>query len=207
MAVAAVAAVAAMLSACQGTGSSNRNWSTKDHSVLPGDQQPDEVVATIPVTRHDAAEDAAADLLIKAIHSPHAALRANAIEAMGPRPDLLAVHVGRCLGDVNRGVRFVAAMAVGRAKIVDLALLVEPLLLDEFQSVQAAAIYALTECGWEVDPTPLRQMLGSDDPEVKANAALVLGELGNPTASEMIRWSLQQPMPSVSQVRGRMVDM
>jgi HEAT repeat protein len=111
------------------------------------------------------------------------------------------------LADSNRGVRFVSAMNVGLLTACSERALVEPLLRDESESVRAAAIFALMRCGRQVDPTPLAAMLRSDDPEVRGNAALILGELGNPTALPMLRQSAGQGMLAVNSARVRIVEL
>jgi len=104
-------------------------------------------------------------------------------------------------------VRFVAAMAVGRLRIEPLADLVAPLRLDRSESVQAAALFALKRCGRTVDLSPLAAMLRSEDPEVKGNAALVLGELGDKSAAGMLRTSLGKGMRRAAPGRARIVEL
>ena len=66
---------------------------------------------------------------------------------------------------------------------------------------------ALTRCGLAVDVSPLALMIGNDDPEIRANAYLVLGELGNPSAVPLIRESLGHGMKLVNPIRVRLVDL
>jgi HEAT repeat protein len=133
--------------------------------------------------------------------------RANAAEALAASPDDLRAVVTPLLSDPNRGVRFVATMSVGRAGLADLADRVQPLLLDESASVRAAAIATLAKLGRTVDPTPLAAMVRSDDPEVRSNAYLVLGEMGNRSAVPMIRESLGKGMRQVNPARVRVVEL
>lgn len=149
----------------------------------------------------------ATEILRKATRSADPSIRANAIESLLASPAVLAEVLPTGLADQNRGVRFVSAMCVGRANLSELAPFVEPLLKDPSPSVQAAAIYALSKCGRPVDPTPLAAMLQSDDPEVRANAFVVLGELGNKSAIPMIRAALGQGMRRVHPVRVRIVEL
>lgn len=149
----------------------------------------------------------ATEILRKATRSADPSIRANAIESLLASPAVLAEVLPTGLADQNRGVRFVSAMCVGRANLAELAPFVEPLLKDPSPSVQAAAIYALSKCGRPVDPTPLAAMLQSDDPEVRANAFVVLGELGNKSAIPMIRAALGQGMRRVHPVRVRIVEL
>jgi hypothetical protein len=150
--------------------------------------------------------EAAFDLLIQASNSAEPLLRANAIECLTwafPKGNeqrdethftTMEYALRRGLGDENRGVRFVSAMAVGRMRMESLAPLTAPLKMDESESVQAAAMYALKRCGRRVDLTPLAAMMKSEDPEVRGNAALVLGELGEKSASGLLREGLGKMM-------------
>jgi len=150
--------------------------------------------------------DYAVGVLEQAASSDHPQLRANAIEALEVRPDLLEPYARNGLVDENRAVRFVAAMTIGRAKLVQLAPLVEPLLHDESQSVQAAAIFALKRCGHRVDLNPLAGMLAGDDPEVRANAGMILGEIGEPSAAPLIESCLGRGMELAGPAKTRIVD-
>jgi HEAT repeat protein len=147
------------------------------------------------------------DLLERAAEAPNAQLRANALEAMKPAPPHLEPHTRRGLVDENHGVRFVAAMVIGDLEMTHLGHLLEPLLRDESESVQAAAIYGLRRCDRTVDLTPLAGMVISDDPEVRGNAAMVLGRLGNPSAVPVIRQAVGRGMERVSEARVKMVDL
>ena len=174
------------------------------------------------------ADDSGA-ILRRASVSSWAALRAHAIEASARNEGLLRELAPRGLVDENRGVRFVTCMAISESKLltqgaagtqraqaasraqdeldVDLCVLVRPLLSDESASVRAAAMLALTRCGVDVDLTAIAGMLQDADPEVRANAYLVLGELGNRSAVPLIRESLGQGMKLVNPIRARLVDL
>jgi len=149
----------------------------------------------------------AADVLRGAARSNWAALRANALEAAASNQALLSELAPRGLVDENRGVRFVACMAIARTGDRDLALLVRPLLQDDSASVRAAAMLALARAGSRVDFTPLAAMLSENDAEVRGNAYLVLGELGNRSAVPLIRDSLGRGMTLVNPIRARLVDL
>ncbi len=139
--------------------------------------------------------------------SDWAALRAHAIEACIRSPRLLAELAPRALVDENRGVRFVACMSVANARVTAVKDLVEPLLHDPSPSVQAAAMLAMSRLGTSVDFTPLAAMLEQNDPEIRANAYLVLGELGNASAIPLITSSLGQGMKLINPLRVRLVDL
>lgn len=202
-------------SAPRAPGDRNSGWSSKARSA--GGSAPRGPATLAPmapplvVPPGGVARDNAVSLLRQAIASPSALVRANAIEAVGPAGigdrTLTAEFVQIGLADLNRGVRFVSAMNVGLLGLCEQAMLVEPLLRDDAASVRASAIFALSRCGRPVDPTPLAAMLLSDDAEARSNAALVLGELGNPTAVPMLRQSLGRGMPMVSPARVRIVEL
>ncbi|MCP3903266.1 MAG: HEAT repeat domain-containing protein [Planctomycetes bacterium] len=184
-------------------------WSTKAQSVLPDDPSLAHLNVERPRMRADVTDlrASALHLLEQASGSTNALLRANALEAMEEAPSDLEVTVRFALGDTNRGVRFVAAMTIGRLRMDELADLVEPLLDDPSDSVRAAAIYALRRCGRRPDMNPLSRMVMSDDPEVKANAVLVLGELGDPSALPMLRAAARQRSPRVPPIRARIIEL
>jgi len=189
-------------------------WSTKDDSSLAaaasdpsirvGEQFP-----VAGASSQDLAEWklAAVAVLKQAAESTNPLLRANAIEALQAAPEHLAPIVRRGLGDENRAVRFVSAMTVGKKKMLDEASLLEPLLLDESPSVQAAAMYGLKRCGRKVDLTPLSAMLMSDNPEVKGNAAFVLGEIGEPTAIRLLRHAAGTGLDRTEPSRRKVVEL
>jgi apolipoprotein N-acyltransferase len=151
--------------------------------------------------------NAAIGVLEQAARSEHPQLRANAIEALHPQPELAELHALEALVDENRGVRFVATMTIGRLKLCNSSQLLEPLLLDESDSVRAAAIFALRTCGRSVDLNPLAKMLRSEQPEVRANAAMVLGLLGDPSAAPMIEQAAGRGLDLSGAGRANAVDL
>lgn len=203
--------MAAAMAGCQPTN--EQVWSTKSDSMLGARSE----LSTPPppaVTAEQGLEvlvkdrrHAAIALLLEASGSPDPLIRAHAIDALVLAPKYVEEPIRRGLVDDNRGVRFTAAMSVGRLKLTSLSPLLEPLLHDDSQSVQAAAIYGLIRTGHDVDPTPLAKMLLSDDPEVKANAALVLGELGNKSAIDMLRFAVGKGLNRIPSSRAKVVEL
>ncbi len=126
----------------------------------------------------------------------NALLRANAIEALQPAPSRCEPVVRAGLADENLGVRFIAAMTVGKLKLKTSAPMVRPLLSDPDPSVRAAAIYALVRTGNAADQTELSALLMNGDARARANAAFILGELGNSSAVPMLRDAARQPAPA-----------
>jgi HEAT repeat protein len=113
--------------------------------------------------------------------------RANALEALVQTPQRLASVAESGLTDQNLGVRAVAAMAVGKARLATLAPRVRPLLQDESPFVRAAAMFALKRFGASVDISPLAGMLFDSSARVRAQAAYVLGEMGDKSAVPLLR--------------------
>ena len=186
---------------------SDEPWSSKQQSVATM-QESNSGVKTPMIVDGDTVEQNALSILSQATESTNPRLRANAIEAMrfAPRAELKqAVRFG--LGDTNRGVRFVAAMMVGDQQLCSIVPFLETLLLDDSQSVQAAAMYSMYACGAVVDLNPLASMLQSDNPELRGNAALVLGRMGNPSAKSLIRESLQNESKTISPARRRIINL
>jgi HEAT repeat protein len=144
---------------------------------------------------------------MKAVHDEHPLLRANGFEGLEWMPESLAEVAAKGLSDENRAVRFATAMAVGETAIEGMALYLEPLLLDESDSVHAAAIYALRALGEPADPSPLANFIMSDDPETRGNTYVVLGYIGNPSAIPLIQSSLGIGMRLVNPMRVKLTEL
>jgi len=149
----------------------------------------------------------ALSILMQAARSPDASQRANSLEALSSERSALKDVLRESLGDPNRGVRFTACMCAGRAKLESMGNLIEPLALDESGSVRAAALFALSRMGRRVDLTPLAALAMSDDPEVRGNAVLVLGELGDRSAIPLIEAVAGRPIRSGDETRVRIIDL
>lgn len=132
--------------------------------------------------------EAALEVLVEAAQDRDPQIRANATEALEDAPARLSPLLPALLADTNEGVRGVAAMVVGRGGHCEHRGRVRRLLRDNSPYVRAAAIFALRTCGEKIDPTPLATLL-MDHPSdrVRAHAAFVLGEIGDPSALPMLR--------------------
>ncbi len=193
---------------------SKQPWSTKDLSVDPdqpsageGDRAGKPAVPAIPVVSSGNLRQTATDLLVTAAKSSNPLHVANAIEALENDPAALRQVIRPALVNPNRGVRFVAAMAVGRLKMTDMTTLVQPLVLDPSPSVQAAAMFALSRLDQPVNLNPLAEMLRSDDPEVRGNAIMVFGDLHNPTAIPLLRSTLGSGMSRTDPLRRKITEL
>lgn len=127
-----------------------------------------------------------------------ARVRLAALEAAQYAPDAARDLARMGLGDENPAVRFAALVTIGKAQLRGLAEAASDLQQDENESVRAAAIFALKRCGREVDLSPLASMLTSGDAGARANAAMLIGQLGDVQAIGMLRESAGSPMPRVA---------
>lgn len=212
--------ISAAVHGCASGEGTQQPWTTKSDSLLgmtsdrPTLHHMDDTLepsvgsmpAELPADLN-AMRSTAVELLVQASQSTNPLLRANAIEALHPaKPEIEAV-ARQSLADENHAVRFIAAMTVGKLKLTQIAPLLEPLLHDESPSVRAAAIYGMHRCGRNVDLNPLASMLMSESAEVKGNAALILGELGNPSAVPMLRRAADHGMVREVPARRKIVAM
>ncbi len=131
-------------------------------------------------------------------------LRANAIEGLHPEPVVLEPIVRAGLADANLGVRFVAAMTVGKLNMRRSAVFVEPLLNDPSPVVRAAAIYASRATGGNTDPNPLADLLNGPNPAARAQAAFILGEIGDASAIGLLRSAARRSTPLASPIEDRL---
>jgi len=205
----ALTAAALLGAGCDVMVTTGEPWSTKDQTVGPPLASASLHVPPMPQSQNPDAGLAgtALGILQEASIAPYPQLRANAIEGLQFAPEHLDPLVRRGLVDENRGVRFVAAMTIGRHRMEAIAHLLAPLLRDESESVQAAAIYGLKRCGKTVDLSPLATLILSDDPDVRANAALVLGDLGNASAVPVIQRAVGRGMSRVNAAKIKLVDL
>jgi HEAT repeat protein len=129
--------------------------------------------------------------------SERAELRANSIEAMSGVPSRVEGAIEAGLHDESEAVRFTSAMVIGLKQLDEQAEKVRPLLHDSSSSVRAAAIFALTKCGAQVDRSPLASiLLGDPSVGARANAAFVLGELGDSSAVPLLREAVRKQVTS-----------
>lgn len=145
----------------------------------------------------------AIDELTESAFDSEPLLRANAIEGLQEAPEVVEPIARAGLHDSNLGVRFVAAMVIGKLKLRDSVVFVEPLLNDSSTVVRAAAIFALRENGQNANPTLLATMLESRDTTERAQAALILGLLGDPSAIGMLRSAARRSSPLTSMIEDR----
>lgn len=173
---------------------------------------PDGVPLTAAPTEAQTAQqrEKAAAILTQVASTPtpdpvQSALRANAFEGLLPMPGRLEPILRAALADQSVGIRAVAAMAAGKARIRTLTDALQPLTRDESSLVRSAAAFALARAGEPADLNLLAQMLASADTQPRAHAAFVLGELGNPSAIPMLVQALNTPQSRTDAVKDRLM--
>lgn len=153
------------------------------------------------------AHEQALQILLRAAQHKNPFIRANVIEAMQPMPSRVLPLTQRGLADPNPVVRFAAVVTAGRLKLTKLSQAVRPLTRDDNASVRCAAVYCLHALGNPIDLTPLADYLTSRDPGVRANAAMILGLMGDASAVPMLKQTVATPMPRISAQKAAVVRM
>ncbi len=133
--------------------------------------------------------------------------RANALESLVQTPARLSGVAEIALQDQNVGVRAVAALAIGKAKLANLAPRVRPLLNDDNAFARGAAIFALKRCGQSVDVSPLAGLLFDPNPRIRAHAAFILGELGDKSAIGPLRDAHKESAARANAAEVRLSDL
>ena len=85
--------------------------------------------------------------------------------------EIVAHHDERGLIDDNLGVRSIAAMAIGRARLPGHSSTLQRLTADESPFVQTSAIYALVMTGQAVDRWSVRRLPGTGGGRVRGRRA------------------------------------
>ena len=187
------------------------SWSSRDQSSTPDNDvtlsRKNSAKAQIPVSNSSDLVRNARLVLDEASRNSDKSLRAHAIESMQYDMTIFEPGVRRGLADREPSVRFVSAMSVAKLRMPGAGPLIEPLKLDPNESVQAAAILALTRCGTQTNPTPLAKMILSQSAELRGNTAMVLGELGNKSALIMLKEATRQPMSRANPAAVRIVNL
>ncbi len=155
--------------------------------------------------RLDAARQKAIDQVLASSHSDNAMLRANALEAAHGMPKRITPLVQLGLEDGNPVVQFTALVTIGKLQLREMAPASKRLLASSFQFVQAAAMFALHRCGQQVNVTPLAMMLANTDHAVRSNAAMLLGQMDDTSAIDMLKSLARSPMPRASAAQDAIV--
>lgn len=146
----------------------------------------------------DSLQQKARSALAAAFESPNPVVKAQALEASVATndPELL-LRATEALHDKNPFIRFAGAMAVGDAKIRSLYREVFALRNDSDMDVQVGVRYALHRLGDKRFSDDLAKLTTHPEKSVRANAAMVLGRLGEPTARRLLWPMLNDHEPAV----------
>jgi|GEM_PF-1578932 len=161
------------------------------------------VVKTKATTMEELRE-LAISVVLRAAASDDPSLRANAIEASGLAPRRLSQAITAGLADRNEGVQAVAAMTVGRHKLIDFLPRIRPLLDSTSPYVSSAAVMAVNKCDDKAGDDRLSKLAEhlwtSTSPKLRSHVAYVVGELGNTSALPMLRQAASLKMPSATPI-------
>ena len=195
-------ATAAGLAACESSAPPGPAMNTDDPKILAMAE------AAVPVEEQERLRHLAVDVLRQAMLSENPLLRMNAIEGLYKHPADLEWAVDIGLEDENRAVRFAAAISVGVHRMSSMTHRLTPMAAnDTSDSVRAAAIFALYVNDEDVSLSDLAPLLQSDEPEVRGNVAMILGELGNESALPLLESVLGQGMRRAPAARVRVADL
>lgn len=168
-------------------GCGTKTTTSGGDQALPGDNAARTPSKYTDLVERTALRERALDLLTELTASSQPEVRANAGEALARTPSRLKPYAGALLADQNLGVRGITAMAVGKAKIKGFSDQLRRLSRENTPIIKASALYALRNTGETVDLSPISDMLTSGEPQTRAHAAFVLGELGDASALPMLR--------------------
>lgn len=186
-AAALLAAAAWALAGCAGSGGADTRAERPPTAGNAAGTAATIETSLAPVERQALRERALAELEAAAF-ADWALLRANALEGLQAAPARAAAVARAGLTDTNPGVRFAASITAGRVAPEDLADAVGSLTSDPDASVRIAATYALARAGASSDAQVSRigRALLRGGARDRANAAFVLGELGDASAVPLL---------------------
>jgi HEAT repeat protein len=170
-----------------------------ESSAATGDPQ---LTPTVPSSALSASDltARAIDLISASIRSPQPDVRANAVEAAGLLPRRLESVITAGLSDSNEGVQSVAAMTIGKQRLVSLAPRARTLINSPSLYVEAAAVLAMARNNEPVDDARMSRLaevlFTSQSPRVRAHVAFCLGEIGNDSALPMLKDAAVIKMPT-----------
>jgi len=176
------------------------------HAASEDDQnKPNDSATRSAAAVLEEARDRAVSHIASTARSDDPELRMNAIEAMQPLPRRARPLAELGLSDDNKGVQFAALTTIGKLELESLAEAAAEFTDSEHPSLRAAGLFAAERCGLDVDISPLARLAGSTDPTVRGNAAMLLGRLGDPSATHMLQSVGNSPMPRANAAREAVV--
>ncbi len=174
-------------------------------SSAPAAKPSADIPAATPLARLDAYRDDAMEIVRWSASRPDAQLRAHALEAVQHAPDLALPLVTLGLSDESPVVRFHALYTAGKLRLAALTNIFGEAFRDDDprpsrDHVRSAVIFAAARCGVADDRTmsEMANLLQHPDPRVRANAAMLTGDLGNDTAIPLIKFATFRPKGDMS---------
>ncbi len=134
----------------------------------------------------------AVEIVRESLDDEDGLIRSNAIEVVAETGQKeLMDKVKQLLRDDFVGIRFTAAVAVGDVKYVSAKRSVQRLLRDKNENAKIAAAYALVRLGNAeyvrfIRRAIKRKAVSKEDQTIRANAALLLGKLGDQDDLELL---------------------
>ncbi len=142
-------------------------------------------------------------LLEEASRAEDPQLRSNAMEFANLAAIRLSGSLAAGLSDPSPAVRASALVTIGRSRLEDLVDKIPPLVEDSSPFVRASAVFALARLGRATDRSMSRlaDLLFTDpSPRVRAHVAVLLGEIGDPSAVQMLREAAAADIPRASAI-------
>jgi HEAT repeat protein len=184
--------------ACSGRGGNKELFGGRE---LPPPKEPPAVPARKDEPVDPALLAAARQQLVTAAAAEDPVLRENAMEAVRRLKDASARDIIlKGLEDPMRIVRFRAALAAGEQRLADARPQLEAMADVNDPHLRIAVIFALHRLGVTEYSHDLEQTATNPEPGVRADTALVLGLLGEPSALKILKVLARDSNPVVRQV-------
>ncbi|MEM1097207.1 MAG: HEAT repeat domain-containing protein [Planctomycetota bacterium] len=159
------------------------------------------ILAAEPVADLGVYRDDAVEVVRDASRSEDAQLRTHALAAVEHAPDLALPLVTLGLTDDSVPVRFAALRTAGQLRLAALTgMFGEAFRPAEKNSpaadhIRAAMVFAAYRCGVANDQliSQMAVVLQSPNPQVRANAAMLLGDMGDNSAIPLLRMAVHRP--------------
>ncbi len=136
----------------------------------------------------------ALEIIKEDLKSEYPIMRMHAIEVVADSKQMaLMPEVVKMLNDKSNPVRFAAVLAIGDTNYTAASYKLKKHKHDHDKSVRVAIAYVLTKFNIEDCHSDIINATLSNDQTLKANAALVVGKLGDKTLAEFLHRILRDP--------------
>lgn len=205
------------LAACESDGRRSTGWrfgpddrtsrTRKGTDEAPAVIEPTQrVISATSVSKGELRERALSTLQgIAASGTPEE--RGNAIEALSKTPARLSGIIEPALSDPSPGLRSLAAMVIGKARLEGHGDQLAVMVSDQSVFVRSAALFALKRTGARVDLSQIADMLVDSQARVRAQGAFILGELGEKSALGPLREAARDAMSRANPAEVRLMQL